>query len=1125
MSILQVLFFLLKQNLLNMSHTLKNSLTLLIFVGLTCFACRDTATVNISSKPAKLGTTLFNQIPAHESGIYFKNPNSESQTNNLFTNNLVFGGGGAAAGDLNNDGLPDIVLISNEGVPGIYLNEGDFKFKAAVAGTGIGKTTGWQGGVSIIDLNLDGKMDIYINRGGTHVRSDEDRRNLLYINQGNMKFVEKAKEYGLDDPGVSVTTVFFDYDLDGDLDAYTVNYLPGMQRIGYDVLQRRRNNPEPEIIPNFSDHLYKNENGKFIDVTTQAGIQNFGCGLGVAVGDLNQDGYPDLYVTNDLEVDDFYFKNNGDGTFTESLKSKFPHVSYYAMGVDIGDINNDGFLDVYEVEMLPKDRKRALTNMSSMDVGRFNDLQKYGMQVQYMRNCMHLNRGNGHFSEIAQLGGVAKTDWSWGTLIKDIDDDGLKDILVTNGIPRDMKNRDFQKKANEIYKASEGVPRIEAISSNAPSVKIKNFAYKNLDGLQFKNATNDWGLDQKGFSNGLVTADFDLDGDLDVLMNNIDDYPFLYQNTSKDRGANSLNVALKGPAKNPQGIGAKLTIETENGKQYQEMYNIRGFQSCSDPIVHFGLGDLEEVKELKIEWPGGKTEVIKNPDISKRFTVNYKNASSNTDNKATKTLVQVARSTGINFKHKEKTYDDFKKEILLPHKMSQNGPFLSKADVNKDGLEDFYVGGAKDQAGALFVQKPNNTFTRMNSSAFIADKAYEDMGSVFFDADQDGDVDLYVVSGSNEFENNKKMYQDRLYLNDGAGNYTKSNMLPSITSSGAKVSAGDFDADGDLDLFVGGRVLPQAYPKNPKSYLLINQNGKFVDKTNTIAKELQLYGMITDATWLDVDKDYDLDLITVGEWSPITIWENTNNKLTKKVIANTDGWWTSISPADLDQDGDIDFVIGNIGLNHKFKASDDKPLHIYCDDFDDTGTNDIVLAYHTDDNLFPVRGRDCSSEQMPFIKEKFPTFDAFSDASLQDIYGDKLDKALHKEAKMFSSIILRNNNGQLDIEHLPVEAQFSCVNKALALDVDQNKILDLFLVGNMFQTEAETSRADASIGLFLQAEQVDKYNSMSVNDSGFFTPNDAKDMIALKNASGYTIVVANNDSNLDVFSLNGAVVQ
>ncbi len=1103
----------------------KSSILFVFAFCLVFFACSENTKKHKSSKPAKIGATLFNQIPAHESGVYFKNPNSESQTNNLFTNNLVYGGGGVAAGDLNDDGLPDLIFISNEGLPGIYLNEGDFKFKSAIAGTGITKTNGWQGGVSIIDINLDGKMDIYINRGGTHVRAEADRRNLLYINQGDMKFVEKAKEYGLDDPGVSVTTVFFDYDLDGDLDAYTVNYLPGMQRIGYDVLQKRRNNPEPEVIPHFSDHLYKNENGKFIDVTVASGIKNFGCGLGVAVGDLNQDGYPDLYVTNDLEVDDFYFVNNGDGTFTESLKSKFPHVSYYAMGVDVGDINNDGLLDVYEVEMLPKDRKRALTNMSSMDPGRFDDLIKYGMQAQYMRNCLHLNRGNGHFSEVAQLGGIAKTDWSWGTLLKDLDDDGYKDIIVTNGIPRDMKNRDFQKKANEIYQASEGVPAIEAISSNAPSVKIKNVAYKNMKGLKFKNKTVDWGLHQKGFSNGLVSVDLDQDGDLDLVMNNIDDYPFIYQNTASDRGVHALNIVLNGPAKNPQGIGAKITILTEQGKQYQEMYNIRGFQSCSEPVVHFGLGELDKVSELKVEWPGNKIQTIQNIDVTDRLVLNYKDAKSTKQNEVVSTLVQKDKSSGINYRHKEQIYNDYDKELLLPHKMSQNGPFLSKADVNKDGLEDFFIGGAKDQAGIIYLQKANNKFTKTLNPVFTTDKKYEDMGSVFFDADQDGDLDLYVVSGSNEFESNKKMYQDRLYLNDGAGMFTKSNGLPKITSSGSKVSAADFDKDGDLDLFVGGRVVPQAYPNNPKSYLLVNQNGKFVDKTKMLADELSTYGMITDAAWVDIDQDDDLDLLTVGEWSPITLWENTNGKLKSKALADTDGWWSSISPADLDQDGDIDFVVGNIGLNHKFSASDEKPLHIYCDDFDNTGTNDIVLAYHTEDNLFPVRGRDCSSEQMPFIKDKFPTFDAFSNASLTDIYGEKLDKALHKKAKMFNSIILRNNNGEFSIESLPLEAQLSSINQTVMLDVDGDNILDLLVVGNMYQTEAETSRADASIGLLMKGASSGSYESIAVSNSGFFAPEDAKDMIALQNGSGYTIVVSNNNSDLDIFQVNAKPIQ
>lgn len=1103
---------------------LNRTILLLTFISILFFgSCQSENKVRPVAQKAQIGSTLFNQISAQKSGIFFKNPNSESQTNNLFTNNLVYGGGGVASGDLNDDGLPDIVFVSNEGIPGIYLNEGNFKFKAAIAGTGIGKTTGWQSGVSIIDINLDGKMDIYINRGGTHVRNEADRGNLLYINQGNMKFEEKASEYGLDDPGVSITTVFFDYDLDGDLDAYTVNYLPGMQRIGYDVMQKRRTNPEPEVMSNFSDHLYKNENGKFIDVTAQAGVANFGWGLGVAVGDLNQDGYPDIYVTNDLEVDDFYFKNNGDGTFTESLKNNFQHVSYYAMGVDVGDINNDGLLDVYEVEMLPKDRMRALTNMSSMDVGRFNDLLLYGMQPQYMRNSMHLNRGNGHFSEVAQMGEIAKSDWSWGTLIKDFDDDGFKDIVVTNGIPRDMKNRDFQLKANEIFKASDGVPAIDVIMGQAPSVKIKNFAFKNLDGNHFQNTTDDWGLKQKGFSNAIAAADFDLDGDLDIVINNIDDYPFLYQNTSRDRGNNSLNVSLNGPSKNPQGIGAKLTIKTENGIQYQEMYNIRGFQSCSEPLVHFGLGDLEKIEELKIEWPDSKQEIIKNPTINKRLSVNYKNAIPSKKQVANATLVKAANKTGLNFQHKEKTYNDYAAEILLPHKQSQFGPFMSKADINGDELEDLFIGGARDQSAVIFLQTENGGFKKKMQTALQNDAKYEDMGSVFFDADGDGDADLYVVSGSSEFENKTAMYQDRLYLNDGQGNYKRSGNLPKITSAGGRVCAGDIDGDGDQDLFVGGRVSPQSYPKSPQSYLLINEGGKYKDKTSIFNSSLQRSGMITDAAFVDVDQDDKLDLITVGEWAPITVWKNDGKQLIAEPIEDTEGWWFSISADDLDSDGDMDLIAGNIGLNHKFKAEIDKPFHIYFDDFDNTGSQDIVLAFHSDDKMFPVRGRDCSSEQMPFITEKFPTFASFGDAELKDILGDKIEKAGHLIAKEFASLVLWNENGKYKKTALPIEAQYSAVNKAVFCDLDQDGKKELVLAGNMFQTEAETSRADASVGVVYSLEG-QKFTNIPATRSGFLARYDAKDLLTITTSKEQTmILVANNDGPLQSFVVDNKI--
>ena len=885
-----------------------------------------------------------------------------------------------------------------------------------------------------------------------------------------------------------------------------------------------RNNPL-EKSANYpdSDQLYRNDGGKFTNVSKQAGILNWGKGLGISLGDVNKDGFTDIYIANDFDIDNFYYINNGDGTFTEKLKDHFPHVSYFAMGVDMADINNDGYLDVFEVEMLPEKRKRAVLNMQPMDRNKFEFLNASGLSPQYMRNSLHLNRGNGYFSDIAQFAGVNKTDWSWGALLVDLDDDGFKDIFVTNGIARDIKDRDFQIEGNEKSKSTKGKLSVNEMNELVPTNPVSNYAFKNNGKLKFDKVAKKWGLDFKGFSNAVVTADFDQDGDLDIIVNNISDYPKIYKNSSSDNGKNYLNIAFNGLGLNPKGIGNKVQIKTKDGIQYDELFQVAGFQACSEAIIHFGLNDADIVEEVVVTWTDGKTQILNDVEINQRLIIDYKNATlqPKKDQKLNTLLTEVTSKVNVDFKHKEKYYDDFKSEILLPHKMSQHGPKLATADVNGDGLEDIYIGGAAGQSGQLYVQKNNGTFSSISSSVFNSDSNYEDIGSLFFDMDGDEDLDLYVVSGSNEFEKDLPMYQDRLYENKGNGTFVKS-VLPEITASGSCVSAGDIDNDGDLDLFVGGRVVPQKYPTNPQSYILRNDNGKFVNATTEIASEIKLTGMVTDADWDDYDKDGDLDLIVLGEWMAISVWENNDGKLSKIEsgigLEGTEGWWSSLTKMDIDNDGDMDFVAGNIGLNHKFNASKEKPFQVFSNDFDNTGTYDIVLAFYQDDEVYPVRGRDCSSEQMPFLTEKFPDFESFGEANLVDVYGEELDKSLHKVAVEFASVLLINEGGRYKIKKLPTVAQLSSVNGAVLKDISGNGKNELILVGNMFKTEAETSRADASIGTVLSIDDELNMTSLEVNETGFFVPGDAKDIKLVQSSEGKSsIVVGNNHGNVQIF--------
>ena len=1089
---------------------LKSKIFILFWVGilfLGAFSCSD------SKKK-------FTLLSPRKTGIKFKNILKETKDFNVLTYGYLYNGGGIAIGDVNNDGLEDIYFTGNMVASRLYINQGNLNFKEVAEEAGVDAPGLWNTGTTMVDINGDGWLDIFVCRSAA--ANPILRKNLFFINNGDMTFTESAGLLGINDTGYTTQVLFFDYDRDNDLDLYVLNHSVQKYAGFSKVLSTLKNKSNK----NYGDRLYENVGGIFLDKTEKAKIKTnvLGFGLGIASSDFNNDNWPDLYISNDYNEQDYLYINNQDGTFSDKLDEYITHTSMFSMGSDVADINNDGFTDILTLDMLPEGNARQKMVFGPDNYDKYQRLVKSGFYNQTMRNMLHLNQEGAFFTEIGQLSGVSNTDWSWSSLFADFDNDGFKDLFITNGYKRDYTNMDFinyavQQKINETQNKKE-IAVVDLIEKMPPIQEI-NYMFKNLDGIHFKKMNESWGLDQKTISNGAVYSDLDNDGDLDIIVNNIDNPASIYRNNSNFDSGNSVQITLKDPqSQNKEAIGARVTLYSDSLLVQQVNQPVRGYQSSVSRRLFYGIGNREKIDSIEIIWPDGQKQISYDPVFSPFLSITKKITSEkNISLKIPGSLFNFTKlKASQKIVHKENEYVDFKEQRLLPYFLSTQGPRIAIGDSNGDGIEDIYLGGSMGTAGSLWIQNASGSFTKSAQKLFEQDKIKEDVDALFFDCDNDGDQDLYVVSGGTENESEEN-YQDRLYINVN-GKFNLSDGLPRYFKSGSCVTASDIDNDGDLDLFVGTRQTPGRYPEVSPSQLLINNgSGGFRIANERIPNNNNL-GNVTDALWEDINGDNQKDLVVVGEWMPITVLFQKNGTFIdsqNETLKNTTGLWNRIVRGDFNQDGRIDFALGNYGMNSQLKP----PLSLYYDDFDNNGSIDPILCVLESGKEYPFLSKDDIQSQLVSLKSKYVSYSSFADQTIQDVFDQKtLQKANKLNAKLLkSSVLLNISNNTFEIKPLPDLAQISPVFGIIASDFDQDGNLDIITGGNLFGTRVKLGRLDASKGEFFKGNGNGLFQSIPYSKSGLKSEGEIRDIVVINIGGKPHLIFAKNNAPIEVYEL------